>query len=187
MMTTKEAKEIYLDSDCSYFIMCTNHYNRYIQYRQLELPKEQEELWRKEKLQTLTAEIRRTGDYRIFLRLYDIASESRNYENLRILLNALKYVKQPLPPDESVTVAETILGRKSPKVRSGLIYWAYDMNQKAIAIILMDQALELIYHPNITSIETEKRIQKERRLCKKIITELKLNFSKRYLKHYYDF
>lgn len=37
-MTTKEAREIYLKSDCSYFVMCTNFYASYIEYKKLGLP-----------------------------------------------------------------------------------------------------------------------------------------------------
>ena len=70
---------------------------------------------------------------------------------------------------------------------SGLIFWAFDIGQKAIAIILMDVVLELLHHPNETDLAIERKIRKERRLCKKIIAELNLNFSNRYLKHYYDF
>ena len=39
-MTTDEAKELYLKSNCSYFIMCTYHYSSYMEYRQLGLPKD---------------------------------------------------------------------------------------------------------------------------------------------------
>ena len=60
-MTTKEAREIYLKSDCSYFIMCTKYYSDYIQYRQLEIPRNQETEWKNEKIQILYDEIRKTG------------------------------------------------------------------------------------------------------------------------------
>lgn len=186
-MTTQEAREIYLNSDCSYFIMCTKYYSSYIQYRRLELTKEQENIWRNEKMQMLCAEIQKTGDSHIFERLYEIASEFRDYERLRILLDALKYIKMPLEPVKSIRLASIILGRKSPKVRSGLIYWAFDIRQRAVAIILMDFALELLNFPDLEDEELEKSKSRERRLCKRIIAELNLNFSNRYLKHYYDF
>lgn len=48
-MTKQEAKELYLNSDCSYFTMCTKYYAGYIEYRQLELPKSQEREWKNEK------------------------------------------------------------------------------------------------------------------------------------------
>lgn len=186
-MTTKEAREIYLKSDCSYFLMCTNYYSEYMEYRKLEITQDQEIEWKNEKIQMLYAEIRKTGSDRLFYKLFNIAVEFRDFEKLRIVTHALKCIKEPLKPDQRVSLAETILGRKSTKVRSGLIYWAYDNGQRGIAILLMDMVLEYLNLPNVTSIELNKRIQKERRLCKKIIAELHLNFSKRYLKHYYDF
>lgn len=186
-MTTKEAREIYLKSDCSYFIMCTKYYSDYIQYRQLEIPRNQETEWKNEKIQILYDEIRKTGKEQLFHRLYDIAAEFRDFEKLRIVMYALKYIKEPLTPEQRIKLSETILGRKAIKVRSGLIYWAYDNGQRGVAILLMDIVLEYLNLPNITTVELEKKIRKERRLCKKIIAELHLNFSKQYLMHYYNF
>ncbi len=178
-MTTREAREIYLNSDCSYFLMCTNNYSGYIEYRKLGLQKAQEEVWKNEKLQMLSAEMRRTGDYRIFQRLYGIAVEFRDYEKLGIMLDALKRIKKPLTPLQRIEIAETILGRKFTRVRSGMIYWAYDNGQKGIAILLMDEVLQYLDIPNVNELELERRIQKAKRLCKKIISELKLNFTER--------
>lgn len=186
-MTRQEAREIYLNSDCSYFKMCTNHYSSYIQYRRLELPKEQEDIWKHERIQTLYWEMHKTGDYRLFDRLYEIAVEFRDYKNLLLMLEALKRIKYPLTPAQSISVAETILGKRNIKVRSGLIYWAYDNGQKGIAILFMDEALELLNYPNLTDEALEKRVRKGHRICKRIIAELKLNFSKQYLMHCYHF
>ena len=186
-MTIREAKEIFLKSDCSYFLMCTNNYTDYVKYRQLEIPKNQETQWKNEKIQVLYAEIRRTGNDKLFHRLYDIAAEFRDFEKLQIIMNALNSIKQPLTPNQRVTLSETILGKRAIKVRSGLIFWAYDNGQRGIAILLMDLVLDYLDIPNVTAIELEKRIRKERRLCKKIIAELNLNFSKQYLQHYYNF
>ena len=186
-MTVQEAREIYLKSDCSYFIMCTQYYNSYVQYRRLECTKEQEDIWKKEKIQMLSTEIRKTGDFRVFERMYEIAVEFRNYENLQLMYHMFGQIKQPLTEAQSIGIAETILGKKAIKKRSGLIYWAHDIGQRAIAIFFMDEALELLNHPGLSDEELERRVKKDRRLCKKIISELNLNFSNRYLRHYYDF
>lgn len=178
-MTTHEAKEIYLNSDCSYFLMCTNDYSGYIEYRQLGLQKAQEEVWKNEKLQMLSMEIKRTGDYRLFRRMYEIAKEFHDHEKLNIMLDALSRIKSPMTPEQRVDVAETILGRKFMRVRSGLIYWAYDTGQKGIAILLADAVITYLNLSTVTSVDLEKRIQKGRRLCHKITEELKLNFSER--------
>ena len=183
-MTTNEARELYLKSDCSYFIMCTYHYSGYMQYRKLDPPKMLESLWKNEKIQMLQREIRRTGDYQIFERLYGIAVTFRDYSNLFIMLDALKHIKGPLSIPQRISIAETILGPKVLKARSGLIYWAYDVGQKSAAIILMDQALKYLEVGSETDTELEKRIQKGKWICKKLNIELQLNFSERELKDY---
>lgn len=178
-MTTREAREIYLNSDCSYFLMCTNNYSGYIEYKRLGLQKTQEDVWKNEKLHMLSVEMQRTGDYRLLQRLYEIAVEFRDYEKLRLMLDALDRIKKPMTPLQRVDVSETILGRKFMRVRSGLVYWAYDNGQRGIAILLMDQVLQYLNIPNVTEVELERRIQKGKRLSKKIIEDLKLNFKER--------
>lgn len=186
-MTTKEARDIYMKSDCSYFVMCTNYYTSYIEYKKLGLPSELENFWKDEKIQALAVEIRLNGDYRLFNKMYDIAVEFRDYEKLRILLDALRRISEPLTYKQCLSIAETILGRKYPKVRSGMIFWAYDIGQKGIAILLMDLALECLYMPGMSEADCEKKVQKAQKLCKRIIAELGLHFSNRYLMHYYNF
>ena len=188
-MTKQEAKELYLNSDCSYFTMCTKYYAGYIEYRHLELPKSQEREWKNDKIQMLCTEMKTNGDDQLFRRLYEIAVDFRDYEKLRQLLDALRELKQPLTPKQRINISEIILGRKVLKARSGLIYWAYDIGQRGIAILLMDCVLEYIHFPEASDKDKElkKQIQKYRRICKKIIEELHLNFSNRYLSHYYNF
>ncbi len=186
-MTTKEAREIYLKSDCSYFVMCTNFYASYIEYKKRGLPTDLENTWKNEKILKLSVDIRRSGDYRLFQKISEIAEEFHDYEKLRIVLEALRSIREPLEPRQSISVAETILGRRNPKVRGGLIYWAFDIGQKGIAILLMDQVLEYLFLPNVSDVEMLKKIRKGQRLCKKIIADLDLHFSNRYLKHYYNF
>lgn len=186
-MTIREAKEIYLKSDCSYFVMCSNHYSDYIEYRKLEIPKKQETEWKNEKIQMLYTEIRRTGNPLLFQRLCEIAVKFRDYEKLLIVMYALKSIKGPLTEKQRIAISEVILGKRSLKVRSGLIYWAYDNGQRGISTLLMDLVLEYLNIPNIINIELERKQQKLRRICKRMIRELNLNFSKQYLQHYYQF
>lgn len=70
-MTRDEARELFLNSDCSYFIMRTKYDEKYLEYRQLELPKSLEQMWRNEKIQMLSMEMRRKRDVRLFVRLCD--------------------------------------------------------------------------------------------------------------------
>ena len=104
-MTTKEARDIYMKSDCSYFVMCTNYYTSYIEYKKLGLPSELENFWKDEKIQALAVEIRLNGDYRLFNKMYDIAVEFRDYEKLRILLDALRRISEPLTYKQRLSIA----------------------------------------------------------------------------------
>ena len=77
------------------------------------------------------------------------------------------------------------MGRKALKNRSGLIYWAYDNGQLAIAIMLMDQALQYLGGSEEMDKEMEKRVRRGVRVSKRMIEELDLGFSKRDLRFYY--
>lgn len=183
-MTMQKARELYLKSDCSHFLMCTYHYSSYLEYKQLGVSKTQENIWRNEKLRMLQIEARKTGDYKLFSRAYEIAVEVRNYGKLRLILDILKHVKGPLEPLQRLNIAETLLGQKLPKARSGVIYWAYDNGQKGIAILLMDLALQYLDIPCNADQGLSKRIQRGRQLSKRINTELELNFTAIELQNY---
>lgn len=183
-MTTDEAKELYLKSNCSYFIMCTYHYSSYMEYRQLGLPKEQEDLWKNEKLRMLKVQMQKTGDYKIFGRLYDIAITFRDYPRLFMMWDAFNQIAQPLAINQRILVAETVLGKRFLKVRSGLIYWAYDIGQKGVAILLMDQVLKYLNIGETEDPELSRRVQKGKWICRKLNMELGLNFSERELQDY---
>ena len=183
-MTTDDARELYLKSDCSYFIMCTYYYSGYMQYRQFDPPKTLESLWKNEKLRMLQKEMQKTGDYRLFARLYDIDVTFREYSKLLIMMDALKQMKEPLAIPQRMDIVELIVGKKNLKARGGLIYWAYDVGQKSFAIILMDQVLKYLEVGTITDMDLDKRVQKGKWICKKLNKELKLNFSERELADY---
>ncbi len=102
-----------------------------------------------EKIQMLYTEIRRMGNPLLFQRLCEIAVKFRDYEKLLIVMYALKSIKGPLTEKQRIAISEVILGKRSLKVRSGLIYWAYDNGQRGISTLLMDLVLEYLNIPNI--------------------------------------
>lgn len=175
MMTTSEAREIYLEADCSYFQMCNSDYSRYKEYRRFGTPKEQEEIWRNEKIEMLYKELQVNGDYQIFNKMYDIAEAFRDYQKLQLMYDALFFLKNPMNPQQRVSVAETILGRRACRVRSGLVYWAYDIDQKGVAILFLKGASHYLDISYVGNVELHKRITRARRLCKKINGELELS------------
>lgn len=174
-MTTKEAREFYMKSDCSYFIMCNRDYEKYMEYRRLDLTKEQELIWKNEKIQILYREVRNTGQYELYERLYNIAVEFHNFEKLYIMFNALPFLKQTLNSRGCIAVAELILGKKMKEARSGLIYWAYDCKQRGMALLFIDEVIHLLEFSEELEESLNKRARKARRLCVKIIDELNFN------------
>lgn len=178
-MTLSEARRIYLKSDCSHFTMCNNDYEGYLAYKRLEVSKEQENKWKNEKIRILYRELQKTGDYMLFNRLYEIAVEFRDYDKLRLLLNALDLIKQPMSNLERISVAETILGRKLTRVRSGMMYWAYDIGQRGITLLLYDYVEQYLDISTETDAELQKRIKRGMRLCKSIMKELGFRISSR--------
>lgn len=173
-MTTSEAKEIYLKADCSYFQMCNSDYSGYLAYRRLEIAKTQEDRWKKEKMRILYRELQKTGNYLLFDRLYEVAADFRDYETLLLLVNALELIKQPMSQKQGITVAETILGKRFMKVRSGMIYWAYDNGQRGIMLLLLDYVMHCLEDAQITEVDLEKRMKKAYRLYHRIRADLNL-------------
>lgn len=171
-MTTKEAKEFYLKSDCSYFIMCKNDYSAYVEYKCLELSKEKEEEWKNERLQMLFQELQDTGDYRLFDRLYEVAAEFRNEEKLKFMLNVLNDI-QNMNTVQKIAIAETILGKRGLKARSGMVYWACDIGRLDIAVILLERVEQYLNLSNVTDLELERRIRNGRGIYRKISAEVK--------------
>lgn len=173
-MNTDEAREIYLKSDCSYFQMCNHNYSKYLEYRRLGTTKEEEEKWKNEKIHLLYQELRMKQDSRLFGKLYDITVEFRDCEKLQLMYEALNFLKYPMEPHHSVCVAEIILGKKAWRVRSGLIYWAYDIGQMEMAVLFVYETMYYLNISHVTNVELNKRIKKMRRLCKRIVNELAL-------------
>ncbi len=183
-MTINEARILYMSHNCSYFLMCMERYNEYIEYCRLGVPKEQEEGWRREKIRTLFRQITITQNYELFDNFYQITVVFRDYYNLRLVLDAFKAIRRPKEPEPNISLAETILGKKGPKARSGIIYWAYDVGQKAIAILMMDQALQCLDQHNVYNVDLQKRIRKAKRISRILNEELELHFSEIELKDY---
>lgn len=186
-MTLKEARELFLKSDCSYFNMCTEDCDKYLEYRRMGVPKSQEDAWRRERIQMLYIEIGRRKDLATFNRLYELGKEFRDFESLRTMMYAYKKIRMPLNPNDNIGLAATILGERHPRVRSGLVYWAFDNGQLGLALILMDQALQLLNMPKIEDEELIKKIIKKRRLCVHLIDDMELDFTKKDFEMVYGF
>lgn len=154
-MTIEEARNVYQKNNCSLFVMAREDFDNYILYRELNIDKKSEQQWREEIINNLILKLKETGNDCIFEQLYDLMEGFHGKKNLEFLMEALDYVK--IYDDKlSLCIAECIMGRKILSVRSGMIFWAYDIGEKGIAIILIKKVMSLI------NIKTDDREIKER-------------------------
>lgn len=129
-MTIEEAKDLYIKYDGSLFALAREEKSKYEEYKSLEISNEVEEKWKQEQFLILYEQIKITGDATLFNRMYDYLEKSKN--NIAIMENALNYIKYDTL-DIKASVAETILGRKDIAVRSGLVFFAYDLKEYDLA------------------------------------------------------
>ena len=141
-------------------------------FRALNIPREIQNGWRQELFNILSNEIKKHGSARLFSRMYDISEYIRNKENLYIMKESLKYIKYN-DLKTKANVSETILGRNCITVRSGVIFLAYDIDEKELAKELLMFVTDLL---NIESEDEElnKRTKRDIETCKIIDSTLKL-------------
>lgn len=170
-MTIQEAKELYKKYDCSLFAMAREEKSKYEKYKALVISKE-EEKWKQEQFLFMHTQIKTTGNSTFFERMYNLLGKSRRKENISIMVKDLKYIKYD-NMEIKVSVSETILGRKDMSVRSGLVFAAYDLQEKDLARELLLFVNNLLTcepsHNEITS-RVESAIDK----CHLLDEELKL-------------
>lgn len=171
-MTIPEAKDIYQYYNCSPFRICTQNYHMYMEYHRLEVAKWQEEQWKNEKIQEMYVELTETGQVEIFLELYEIAEAFHDKEKLAVTYRSLGVVALPMKPKNMVELVETILGKRNRNVRSGMIYWAYDLQYVKVTGILFLYVQDCLEGIHTWDIYITRRIQKAKHLHKVMREEL---------------
>ncbi len=163
-MTIPEAKIIYQKYNCSTFRICTQNYPVYMEYHRLEIAKWQEEQWKNEKIQEMYGELIQSGKVETFLELYEIAAEFHNTEKLSVLYRSLKQLAVPQKPQKKVDLAETILGKRNRRVRSGMIYWAYDLHCRKLTGALFLYVQNCLGEIRTWDVYIARRIQRAKHL-----------------------
>lgn len=169
-MTLEEAEIIYKKSNCSLFVMAREDLTNYNLYKKLSVDKKLEQQWQIEKIEEMEGILRETGDSNIFNRLYDLAVNFYDIKRLEILISCLDYIVFHDIKD-SLCIAETIMGRKELPVRSGMIFWAYDIGEKEKSIRLAEKVLSFL-NVQTDDIRTKDRIDRDLIKIKKISEEL---------------
>lgn len=171
-MTIPEAKVLFQSYNCSYFRMCIENFCGYMEYRRLEIALWQEEEWKEERIREMYGEILKTGKTETFQEMYEIAADFHNREKLILLCNSLHGIPMPEKIQNRIELAETILGRKNRNVRSGMIYWAFDLHNLRLTVLLLFYVQSCLEEIKSRDIYMIRRVQRAKRLYRVIEGEI---------------
>ena len=144
----------------------------YMEYHRLEIARWQEEEWKNEKIQEMYAELVQTGKVETFLELYEIAAGFHDMEKLSVLYRSLVKLAVPQKPQRKVDLAETILVKKKRNVRSGMIYWAYDLRCRKLTGALFLYVQNCLGEIRTWDVYILRRIQRAKHLYMSMKQEL---------------
>jgi hypothetical protein len=172
--TVNQAKEYFKAMGCSHMHMAREYPQRYDEYKQLNISKQTETEWRKERFDEYYISIMENTDdsllWNLHSRMYDLFEVLKTETALIKMLEVTQFIRDKVPLRDRVIVAETINGRTARECRRGLIYLAYDMNNIPIA----ETFVELSLHFS-TFVEQQtrniERCQRAANLC----NDIKLN------------
>ena len=113
----------------------------YEDYKTLNLSKEIEDKWRKELFIILYEQLKETRESALFNGMYHLAENFHNKESLIIMKEALNYIRYD-SIENKLCISETVIGRKEITVRSGMIFWAFDLNEIELSEELLKHGKE---------------------------------------------
>lgn len=171
-MTIDEAKNLFCKYDCSLFAMAREDKNVYENYKTLNLSRTIEDKWRQELFKILCEQLKETGESAFFNKMYHLAENFHNKESLVVMKEALNFIKYD-NIEIKVAISETVIGRKEIAVRSGMIFWAYDLDEKELAEELLRIAMNLLDNETNDE-EVNSRIGRNIKKCIMIDSVLKL-------------
>lgn len=169
-MTLEEAKEIYKKNNCSLFVMAREDMENYILYKNLNVDRVHELEWKIEKIEELVKALKESGDILIFNRLYELAMDIHDQKRFLLMMKLIDDVRVE-DVTTSLCLAETIMGRKILSVKSGMIFWAYDLNLKNEVRILI-RKVQFLIGIQTSDEEEEVRISRDQRKIREIIAIL---------------
>lgn len=172
-MTIEEARNIYKKNNCSLFVMAREDFDSYTLYKRLNIDKAVEQKWRKEMIADLADQLKENGDSKIFNQLYDLSVSFFDEERLNLMMQSIDKI-EIRDVATSLCIAETIMGRKALSVRSGMIFWAYDIGAKESAITLVKKVLTFT-NIRTNDLEVEERARRDREKIKEIVNVLGLD------------
>jgi len=141
----EQAKKYFHAMGCSHFHMMREYPWRYEEYKKLNISKEQEIIWRTEKVDEYYSHIiEERKDIELWVahsHMADLVNVLKTDAALDKMLKVSQYIHDKVPRKDRVIVAETIIGRTFLPYRNGLIYLAYDLKNILIAQEFVNLAL----------------------------------------------
>lgn len=169
-MTFDEAKKLYINCNCSLFVMAREEKEAYDEYRLLNISRTTEEEWRYELFLSLWEQFKNDRSGNLFNRMYNLLENRHNKKNLLIMEEALYKVNYE-NPKMNACISETVLGRKALSERSGMVFWAYDLGEQEIAKNLL-QFVKKLLTIQIFDEKILDRFEKGMKKCDLIASEL---------------
>ncbi len=135
--TITRAKKYFQAMGCSSFHMSREYPDRYHEYRRLAISEKLEREWTCEAIACAATKLNnrktRPSDlWHIHSQMEDLVQQLQTVDTLWQIYETTERIVPRLPKHSKVLVAETIVGRSHIRYRSGLVFLAYDLNEKAI-------------------------------------------------------
>lgn len=173
----QQAKEYFISMGCSHFHMGREFPQRYEEYKMLNISKIKETEWRIEQLDEYFNDIIGNKDntrlWVVHSSMAELVETLKTDIALRKMLEVTQYIRDLVPIKYRVIVSETVNGRGNRKLRTGLIYLAYDLNNIQVAKAFVELSLHFATYDEGKSKDFE-RCQEARKLCLGIKAELGL-------------
>lgn len=175
--TTRQAKEFFKAMGCSHFHMDREYPERSKEYGQLDISKLAETEWRKEQFDEYYVSIMENQEasslWKLHSRMADLFEALETETALIQMLEVTREIRDKVPVEDRVIVAETINGRTVRGARTGLIYKAYDSGNIPVAREFAELSLHFSGYEEGKS-RGKARCQRSAHLCQDIKLELGL-------------
>jgi hypothetical protein len=175
--TIQQAKEFFRAMGCSHFHMDREYPDRAREYDHLKISKQTEKEWVQEQFDEYYAKIMESSDVNSLWMLHSamegLLASIKSQTALLKMLEVTKFIRDKVPPEDRIIVAETINGRTIRSARQGLIYLAYDWNNIQAAKEFVDLSLYFSKYDEQKNRGYERCISAIK-LCNEIQRELKL-------------
>ncbi len=177
--TVYEAEIYFKSMGCMHFHMLREYPQRYDEYKLLNISKQQEIQWTLESFNdyydAVMMEKRDTVLWVIHSNMANLTVQLRSEKVLLKMLEATQFIRDKIYEKEKVIVSETINGRAQRKLRSGLIYLSYDLNNIPAAKSFAEVSLYLSdTEAEDVTFEHFERFHSAAEICKSIMKELEI-------------